>query len=265
MDDEPLILQGMVLTVRNAIPDAEIFSFLSSRKVLSWFEENSADLAFLDIEMPELSGMTLAKSLHARHPELNIVFTTSYPDYAVESYHLRASGYLLKPVSEDDILREVENLRYLPDNKRSKKLRLKAFGNFEAFSGEESLHFRYSKTMELLAYLTDRQGAFCSNGELEAVLWEDTPPSNKTGSYLRQLRKDLVDTIEMTGTGDVVELQRGKMRLRPEGVDCDYYEWLRGTPEARSRYQGEYMSQYSWAELTNGWLLRMTEHARGAT
>ena len=92
LDDEPVILQGMQQTIRNAIPDAEIIPFAFSEKALAWCRENRVDIVFLDIEMPELSGMQLAKELRKLYPEINIIFTTSYPEYAVEAYELRASG-----------------------------------------------------------------------------------------------------------------------------------------------------------------------------
>ena len=263
LDDEPVILQGMQQTIRRAIPDAEIIPFAFAEKALAWCRENSADIIFLDIEMPELNGMQLAKELRTLQPQMNIIFTTSYPEYAVEAYELRASGYLLKPVSESDVLREVENLRFDPGSNAEKKLRLVTFGNFMAYVGNEHLHFRYTKTLELLAYLTDRNGAFCTNGELEAVLWEDMMPSVQTASYLRQIRKDLVDTLDATGCYPALQQQRGRIRILPEAVQCDYYDALKGDIGVRSRYKGEYMSQYSWAETTNGWLYRHLMEGNG--
>jgi len=96
VDDEPLaidILKGylgqvpqleLVGTCQNAI---EAFQVLQREKI---------DLLFLDIEMPELSGMELAKSLPSTP---SIIFTTAYRDYAIESYELDIVDYLLKPIS----------------------------------------------------------------------------------------------------------------------------------------------------------------------
>ncbi len=252
-DDEPLILNGMVRTVQRAAPDAEVEGFTSSSRALEWSRDNAPDVAFLDIEMPEINGLQLAKELRLMHPQLNVVFTTSYPQYAMDSYDLRASGYLLKPVSESDVRRELADLRFSPVRSRNTGLRLRTFGNFEAFNGANPLHFRYSRTLELLAYLTDRNGAFCTNGEIEGALWEDLPP---TESYLRQLRKDLIDTLEAAGYDGVIEQRRAAMRLVPEKVTCDYFDFLAGDPAAHAVYRGDYMSQYSWAEQTNGWLTR---------
>ena len=126
--------------------------------------------------------------------------------------------------------------------------RLQAFGEFKIFIGESPVKFRYSRTKELLAVLTDRKGAFCSNEMLVAVLWEDEAKPKKT-DYLRRLRKDLLDTLDSFGQKDIILCRRGEMALDTSKVQCDYYDFLSG--RATVPYSGEYMRQYSWAEETN--------------
>ena len=99
----------------------------------------------------------------------------------------------------------------------------------------------------MLAYLVDRHGAFCSNGEIMTVLWED----ERRTSYLGNLKKDLLDTMREHNCADIVETGWNKLRVVPEKVSCDYYDWYEGKPKAINRYMGEYMAQYSWAEMTN--------------
>ena len=100
--------------------------------------------------------------------------------------------------------------------------------------------FKYEKTRELLAFLVDR-GTLCTNGEIMAALWDKTI----SGSYLRMLRKDLTDTFQKAGCGDVIMQKRGSLAIVPERVSCDYYDWARGEPQACNAYRGEYMTQYS--------------------
>lgn len=261
VDDEPIILNGMARTVRRVAPGAEVFATGDCEEALSFCRRRPADVAFLDIEMPQVNGLNLAEKLKDIHPEMNIVFTTGYPEYAVDSYRVRASGYLLKPVSEKDILKELENLRHVPAGEEQKKLTVRTFGSFEASVDGRPLRFRYSKTSELLAYMIDRSGAFCTKGELEAALWEGETVTQNTEVYLRQLRKDLLDTLESAGCRDAVESGRANMRVVPERISCDFYDWQNGSSDALHRYRGEYMAQYSWAEMTNGWLMRKLEAA----
>ena len=67
-------------------------------EALAFLGENSVDLVFLDIEMPGLSGMELARRLPER---CQVVFTTAYSDYACESYDVDATDYLMKPIDPD--------------------------------------------------------------------------------------------------------------------------------------------------------------------
>ena len=127
-------------------------------------------------------------------------------------------------------------------------------GNFEVFVDEQPVKFRYDKTKELLAYLVDRTGALCTNGEIMAVLWSD----EKHSEYLRSLKKDLIDTFTVAGCGDVISKQWGKIGIVREIVDCDYYDWLDSKISAVNLYRGEYMTQYSWCEFTNARIIGET-------
>lgn len=71
-------------------------TFRNGLKALEFLAENKTDLIFLDINMPHLSGMTLSKMIP---PDTQIIFTTAYSEYAVESYEIPAVDYLLKPIS----------------------------------------------------------------------------------------------------------------------------------------------------------------------
>lgn len=77
---------------KNAI---EAFNFISN---------NTVDLVFLDINMPEISGIAFAKSINK---DINIIFTTAYRDYAVEGFDLQAVDYLLKPIAFERLLKAV--------------------------------------------------------------------------------------------------------------------------------------------------------------
>ncbi len=133
----------------------------------------------------------------------------------------------------------------------SSEVRIQTFGEFQLFIAGKPVSFRYSKTKELLAVLTDRRGAYCSNAMLVALLWEDEASSDKN-AYLRKLRQDLLETLDFYGQKDLILHRRGEMALRTEGVLCDYYEFL--SEKTDVSYMGEYMRQYSWAEETNAFL-----------
>lgn len=197
--------------------------------------------------MPSIDGVTLAKKIKLLQPRANIIFATGYAEYMPDAFLLNVSGYLLKPVTTKSVREQLDILRFPVQAQATKALRLQCFGNFEAFLSNRPIHFSHSKTKEVLAYLTFRRGAVCTNNEIMAAIWED----ESHASYFRDLRNDLVNTLNMNGCGNTLEISRGKMALIAEKVDCDYYQWLNGTAGGINAYHGEFMSQYSWAEFVN--------------
>lgn len=98
VDDEPIARRGMVKLVgsRSELSVAGVVG--NADEALAFLGANSVDLVFLDIEMPGLNGMELARRLPER---CQVVFTTAYSDYACESYDVDATDYLMKPIDPD--------------------------------------------------------------------------------------------------------------------------------------------------------------------
>jgi DNA-binding LytR/AlgR family response regulator len=104
VDDEPLARQGMELLIAN-IPSLQLLgSFSNPLAAADFLRKENIDLMFLDINMPELSGLDFLKAL--RDAPL-VIFTTAYPQYALESYELDAIDYLVKPIRVERFLKAV--------------------------------------------------------------------------------------------------------------------------------------------------------------
>ena len=102
IDDEPLAA-GLLKSYAEKTPFLELTgTYGSAVEAMKELREDPPHLIFLDIQMPELSGIEFAKILP---PETRIVFTTAFQQYAIESYQVNALDYLLKPISYDDFLR----------------------------------------------------------------------------------------------------------------------------------------------------------------
>lgn len=250
-DDEQLILEDLVNMIKKAKPDAEIHAFYDMNELLNFVETNKCDVAFLDIEMGVISGIEVAKKLKIMYPEINIIFVTGYNQYMHTAIKMRASGYLLKPATKDDIITELENLRNPVYVKDENKLVAKCFGNFDVFVNGKSVNFKRSKTKEMLAYLIDRRGSTVTSGELRAILWKDVDKDDNTGVYLQKLKKDLITSLSEVGMRDVFINTWNNYAVRTEKISCDYYDFLDNKPEGIRAYNGEYMSQYSWGESKN--------------
>lgn len=256
LDDEPLALESLLDAIHKAAPDADSQGFEYAEDVLDAAQRTGCDAAFLDVEMSGMNGVGLAEQLKAINPEVNIIFCTGFTRYQGEAFAMHASGYLLKPITPEKVRQELAELRRPVSSRR--RLRAQCFGNFEVYLNDAPLLFHYNRTKELLAYLIDRCGALCTNGELTAVLFEDAEHE----SYFRRLRQDLRTTLEEAGCVAALVQQRGSLGVVPDELDCDYYAW-RENALPRSAYQGEYMAQYSWAEGTNSLLHRMMNQRAG--
>ena len=87
-------------------------------------------------------------------------------------------------------------------------------------------------------------------GELLNVLWENKPDSRSQRSQLRNLIADLKSTLEQIHAENIIIRTRNKMAVDRKKIKCDYYDFLDRVPSAINAYHGEYMSQYSWSEMT---------------
>lgn len=245
-DDERPALENLVIAIRGAVPDCEPVAFRYPGDVLGYAKENAFDVAFLDISMPEMSGIELAKELKKILPALNVIFVTAYGVYAVDAVRLHASGYVMKPVSKASIEREMKNLLYpvLPEG----GMYVQTFGQFEVFSQGKPLRFVSAKCKEMFAYLVDKEGASVNRKELSAALFLDEPYTLKVQNYFSKIVKALEDSLSQAGYGNVFVRAYNSYAIDKDAFRCDLYDYEKGDPVAINKYHGEYMLQYEWAE-----------------
>lgn len=248
-DDEKYALEELTAAIHDVRPEAELVTFQNPHRLLEYIQENSCDAAFLDIEMGSVSGMAAAKQIKQLHPKANIIFVTGYSRYMEEAFKIHASGYVCKPVRREEIRAELEDLRIPVLGKRQPGLVARCFGNFDVFVNGKNLDFERAKTKEMLAYLIDRRGSMVTSGELRAILWKNAKTDENTRSYLSKVQKDLSETLNRAGVGDVFVSSWGKYAIDKEKISCDYYDYLEDKPEGIRMFNGEYMSQYSWGEI----------------
>lgn len=108
IDDEPQALDVLnILTGK--IPFATMMStFRHVEKAYDYIKENKPDVIFLDINMPDVSGVEFAKMIP---DDLHIIFTTAYSEYALESYEVEATDYLLKPINLDRLIKSLQKVQ----------------------------------------------------------------------------------------------------------------------------------------------------------
>ena len=109
IDDEPLAID-IIESYCKALNNVDVIStFTNAIEALEFINNNSIDLVFSDIEMPNISGIELIKSLEGKVPYF--IFTTAYPEYALEGFDLNAVDYLVKPIPFPRFLKAVNRVK----------------------------------------------------------------------------------------------------------------------------------------------------------
>ena len=147
---------------------------------LKYLQENKVDVVFLDINMPELDGMSLGKILTKLNPNIKIIFITAYRDYAAEAFEIKAFDYLLKPYSEKRITEVLNNLTMIKDNSPTKEV--EKINKVTVFLDEKMVvlsldEIYYIEVSEKESLVYTQNEIYTS--KLKISKWEEMLPKNK--------------------------------------------------------------------------------------
>ena len=266
VDDEELVLFRTVSLVKKTKLFDSIESFTDAFEALSYLDEDTADIALLDIDMPGMKGIDLASNMKEKCPGIKVIFLTGYSEYAVDAYALHASGYLLKPIAYDRLLSEIEyalesgsvssdgTSNGMGEKIEAARVKVETFGYFNVLVDGKPVNFKRSKAKELFACLVDRRGQFITRKDLFYILWEDDDYDRAKQKYFDTIIRSLKDTLDEYDISDVFEMENRQMRIIPERMDCDLFRFLDNDEEAIKNFHGEYMNSYPWAGTTEGYL-----------
>ena len=252
VDDEVLALNSLSDAIKKVKPDAEVYLYRDPAQALQSLESGfvKPDVIFSDIQMFDMTGIQFAHRVKVLYPHTNIVFVTGYSEYTMDAIRLHASGYLLKPVDEEQLREQFNNLLYPTSGKgNGQKFYAQTFGNFEFYCNGLPVHFVRAKAKELLAYLIDKNGAACTRSELLVNVFNDGVSGGDQS--LSQAFSVLSKTLASLGGSDIIIKSHNAYAINPEKFGCDYYDYLNGDPKAINAYQGAYMANYAtWSDLT---------------
>ena len=249
VDDEYLQLIDLEFAIKEAAPEASVLTFENPLAAAEFGSENHIDIAYLDINMPELNGIDLAKKLRITNPNINIIFATGYDEYAKESYSVRASDYLTKPIKAEAVKNSLRHLRTPVEAIPGIKLRVQCFGNFDVFSEDGILYFQRQKSKELLAYLIHKRGTSSTIKELCAVVYEGNVSVKSMEKQIQSVIMGMMKTLKEANAEDVIIKNYNSISVDVNKVDCDFYRYIEKDPTLTQVYIGEYMSNYTWAEF----------------
>lgn|SRR5574344_296685 len=271
VDDERLALDRLLTILKTLEPNSDVHDFTNPSNALSFLAQTPCDIAFLDIEMFGITGIELALRCKKLCPKINIIFVTGYSQYALDAINMHASGYILKPANEENVRRELVSLRnpvsaaeqkeYAhkqdseeSDSENKPSIRIQTFGTFEVFCEEKPLAISSAKAKELLAFLVDRRGAGATVRDIAAALWEDKEYTRSVKNQIQHLILYLLDVLKDNKIEKLIVRSWNSIAVDRTLFSCDYYDFLSGDVRAINAFQGEYMSNYSWAEFTTGFL-----------
>ncbi|WP_455500623.1 LytR/AlgR family response regulator transcription factor [Gemmiger sp.] len=245
VDDEKLQLENFRLTVAGIEGMESVHLFSDSAEAYEWAEKNPVDVAFLDIEMPKYSGITLAQKLKDLNRRTAVVFVTAYDKYTMDAFKVHASGYLLKPYSKKDVERELENASLTVGDTQHKRVHITTMPDLVVMADGKNIFMSHGKQEELFALLVDRGKSGVTKGDAINCLGDGKPLSDSAyWSWLFRLKSILEDA----GLSDLIETSGNTKYIKMELVDCDLYKMQQGNPAAVQKYAGRYLQRYSWAE-----------------
>ena len=262
VDDEYFALELMKSALEEVASGAAVYLCRDVESALKTAREQKIDVAFLDIHMPGMSGIELARELKMIHPKINIIFATGYSEYMKQGIDLRLSGYIMKPVTAEAVRTELENLRHPIEWNVEKRIKILTFGNFDVFVDGNPLKFERKQAKEILAYLVDKRGTSATYAELAAILWEDEEYDRTHQKNLQVYIASLVKSLLAVDVRDLILKNRQGILVNTKIVDCDYYRFLEGDARAINSFTGQYMNAYSWAEFTVGYLENQLQKIR---
>ena len=112
VDDRKIFLAGALPILEEVLPSATITGFTRPSEAIEYAKTNLIALAFLDIEMGKTNGLNLCRTLLELNPCTNVVFLTAHMEYSFDAWSTGASGFLLKPLTAENVRAQLKNLRY---------------------------------------------------------------------------------------------------------------------------------------------------------
>lgn len=273
VDDEPLALHHLEkkLTELGTVTVVKAFSNIDA--VLTEMKQLDFQVAFLDIEMPGLSGLDIAELIQAWNKEIHIVFVTAYRDYAIQAFELDSIDYLMKPVMTNRLEKTIKRIQEqlnLNANKpnivenAATTLKIVCFGEFAVFNNETPVKWKTAKVKELFAIFISHLHTYINRDTLIHLLWPETDYS-KAKIQLHTAISHLRKTLESIGSPGKLIFSNQSYTLELEHFHCDAIHFERTIAEHATinhtnidlfeqlvqQYNGDYMEKngYEWATV----------------
>ena len=255
VDDEQIMLRSFMRLSKGISNLNVIAQFENPEEALLFVQENAVELAFLDIKMPGMNGIELAVKIREICPSILIVFISAYDEYIRDSNLIGGDYYIVKPYKKETIEMMMQKMQILSKS-LPKEIYIQMFGRFNVLKNGVPIALR-GKAKEILALVATRCGKEISNEEIYSVIWEGREYSNVKMKVYYNALKRLKEILEAEGLSDLLlSTPRGQM-LNTDIVECDYYAWKNHKVQEKDKFEGEFLSEYSWGEYILAEILSM--------
>jgi two-component system LytT family response regulator len=273
VDDEPLSLDYFERLLAERPEVTLIGRYTDPRQALAGIAEEKPEVVFLDIEMPEINGISLAEKIQAFAPRTNIVFVTAYREYAIQAFELNAIDYLLKPIQKERLEKTLQRLtRNNPESEEKIKqptleqicmLSSLRFQLADVGNNQLEVKWRTAKAKELFAFLLHHRQKPIRKDHILDVIWAGNDPEKSVAqlySAIYQLRK-LTEKLALPLT---INSHNNSYLLDLQGTPVDAVVWeqrlFASEPITKETipqhlavleaYSGDYLAEhaYLWAE-----------------
>ena len=112
VDDNKVILNGGMPIIEEVIPNAVVAGFTKPSEAVEYAKANRVALAFLDIEMGNISGLDVCRELLEINPRTNVLYLTAYKDYSFDAWDTGAVGFMLKPLTPEGVKKQLKKLKF---------------------------------------------------------------------------------------------------------------------------------------------------------
>lgn len=286
VDDEYLPLTRLkTLLEKSNVSGIEIVGeYTDSLELLKDIEILQPNVVFLDIVMPNMDGLALGEKIQEKIPDVEIVFTTGFDQYAIDAFNLHAIDYLLKPIQIARLEKTLERLEQIKNKVKEIKPRLtviKLFGGLHVVlpNGQsQPIKWRTSKAKELFAYMLEHKNEMIFRDTLLELFWPESDidkASKQLYTAIYTIRKTLKN-YGVEGVKISSPLLSSGYKLVVENIVVDVELWLsrlKSLPPIQQTtvdeheqvfqmYTGDYLGDcdYLWAESKRERLRRLWLH-----
>ncbi|MCQ4022967.1 MULTISPECIES: hypothetical protein [unclassified Ruminococcus] len=221
--------------------------YASYMQALKLAQGRTVDFALIDYPDGDEDAIEFGTSLRRLNSSVVLIYFITQPQQSFEAVKIRADFCLIKPFSKYEFRGAVRRA-YVLNKSSGCPVVMHMFGKFGVFCDGRAVKFKSNKAKELFALCADHCGAEVTIGEASDKLWGERPYDDKVKALYRKAVMNIRRTLEEYDIQNVFLVKRGSCGINPNNISCDYYKFRRSPIANIELYNGEYLSDYSWAE-----------------